>query len=516
MLVSVAFYLARGLAVMAADQPSFSAIEVLIKQSKLQQAEVQLQSILRAQPTSYRAEDLLGQVRVRQGKYDQAEALFRRAVQHNPKSEDACVSLASLLRDERRTSEAIAQYVDCQKLSPQRTDNAVELAMLLQQAGEYEKSLRIASTIPPAARPAKLLPALAADYLALGKSEPANKAVGEVLAHASTDPDIVPELANIFLQKGLANDAAELLRIAQGRQKNTSSFLAAVARAQAARGDRQQARETITKALQMDPNSIAALSTAAELAEIAHEWDAAAGFLDRALSAGPPRSDLLQQAVYVAMKKPDLLSAHAVALQWHSQRPDDPDGAMALATVLIEGSYFGEAQPLLAKVLAYAPNDKRAQLAMGVVDFYTGNMSEARRLLTASLGQGPDDSTAHYFLGQIAKQQGDIADAVIQMNRSLAVNPDNARVLGALGQLYLQQDDPEKARSALENAIAKAPAEPQNHYELARTYNKLGMKEEAQQQLQLYEKLRPKRPTEALPGQPAVPQQATPPGAKND
>ena len=500
---------------MAADPPNFSAIEVLVKQSKLQQAEIQLQSILQVQPTSYRAEDLLGQVRVRQRKYDEAEALFRRAVEHNPKSEEVCVSLASLLRDERRTSEAITQYVACQKLSPQGTGNAVELAVLLQQAGEHEKSLRIASTIPPAARYTKLLPTLAADYLALGKSEPAQRAVGEVLAHASTDPDIVPELANIFLQNGSTNDAAELLRIAQGAQENTPAFLATVARAQAARGDRQQARETITKALEMDPNSIEALSAAAELAEIANEWDAAAGFLDRALSAGPPRSDLLQQLVFVEMRRPDLPSAHAIALQWHSRRPDDPAGTMALATVMIEASHYGEAKALLAKVLAYAPENKRAQLGMGLADFYTGNLSEASKFLTASLGQGQEDSTAYYLLGQISKQQGDITDAVIQMNRALAANPDSPRALGALGQLYLEQNSLEKARSALENAVAKAPDDPQNHYELARTYNKLGMKEEAQQQLQLYDKLRPKRPTEALPSQPAVPQQP-PPAAKND
>jgi len=491
---------------MTVDQPNFSAIETLIKQSKLELAETQLQSILRKQPANYRAEDLLGQVRLRQGKYDEAEALFRRALQHNPKSEKACVSLASLLRDERRTDEAIAQYQTCQKLAPQKTGNTAELAILYQQAGEYEKSLRLASAIPPVARSTKLLPVLAADYLALGKSEPAHKAVGEVLAHASVDPSIVPELATAFLQHGMASDAAELLKIAQTQQENTPAFLAAVAQAQAAGGDQRQARETVMRALQMDSKSVEALSTAAVLAETTNDWDAAAGFLDRALAVGPARSDLLQQVVYVQIKKHDLVAAHDIAQRWHQLRPNDPAGTMALATVLIEGNHSGEAKPLLEKVLATAPSDKRAQVAMGLADYNTGNLPAAITYLTASLGQGPEDSTAHYYLGLIAKQQGDMERAVDQMNRALAINPGNPRTLGALGQLYLQQNELEKARPLLEKAVENVPEEPQNHYELARVYNKLGMKDEAQQQLQLYEKLRNKRPTEASPSQPGPPQ----------
>ena len=62
------------------------------------------------------------------------------------------------------------------------------------------------------------------------------------------------------------------------------------------------------------------------------------------------------------------------------------------------------------------------------------------------------------------------------MEQSVAVQPHNPRAFGQLGQLYLQQNDLPKARVALEKAIAQAPDEPQNHYELARVYNKLAMK----------------------------------------
>lgn len=141
---------------------------------------------------------------------------------------------------------------------------------------------------------------------------------------------------------------------------------------------------------------------------------------------------------------------------------------------------------------------------MGVVQYNAGDLAAAKKYLTAAIG-GPDDGNAHYFLGLVAKQQGDDSEAIAEMEHSVAVQPRNPRAFGQLGQLYLQKNDLPKARAALEKAIQQAPDEPQNHYELARVYNKLDLKSESEEQLKLYQKLRPQRP-QSPPGE-SVPQQ---------
>ena len=169
----------------AAQEPNFAAIETLIRQSKLDEADKQLQAILQKQPDNARAETLLGMVRRKQGNWTEAEAFFRRAVAGNPKSLEACENLASLLRDEARWPEAVAQYEACRKLAPGSTKIAAELAVAYEKNGDYAKSLAIARKIPEASRPTKLLPAMAADYLAMRNSEQAQQAIGQVLQHAS-------------------------------------------------------------------------------------------------------------------------------------------------------------------------------------------------------------------------------------------------------------------------------------------------------------------------------------------
>jgi tetratricopeptide (TPR) repeat protein len=477
----------------AAQDTNLVAIQILIRQSKLDDADSQLQAILQKQPTNAKALTMLGIVRRQQGNWPEAETAFRRSSAAAPQSLEACESLANLLRDETRWPEAVTQYEKCRKLAPRNFNIAADLAIAYQKNGDYSKSLSIVKTIPPVNRPQRLLPVVAADYVALKDSQNRDAAIAEVLRHAPSDPELVPALANSFLDHGMTKDAADMLQIARPHQKVTPSFLCAVARAQAASGQIQEARQSIDQAIRLNPKSQDTLGVAASLAILWGQWDKALEFLDAALAAGPPRTDLLQSVVFAELRKPDLQAAHAVAQRWYELRPEETAGALAYAVVLVEGNHWGEAKPLLEKVLSQSPNDKGAQLAMGVVRYNAGDLAASKQYLTASIG-GPDDGNARYFLGLIAKQQGDYPEAIVELEQSVAVQPHNPRAFGQLGQLYLQQNDLPKARAVLEKAIEQAPDEPQNHYELARVYNKLDLKAESEEQLKLYQKLRPQRP----------------------
>jgi len=477
---------------------SLAAIESLIRQSKYDDAAAQLQQILAKQPSSARALTLLATLQTKEGNWPEAETLNRRAVATNPKSVEACVSLATLLRDEARWPEAAAQYESCRKLVPSNTKIAAELASVYERAGEYAKSLTAAMSIPAASRPTSLLPVIASDYFATNQPDKASEAVAQVLRHAGEEPSIVPALANSLIDLGMYRDAAELLRITEAHHAARADFLAAEARVQAAGGDTQQARKTFDQAVKMSPKSQSVLAAGASLAIAWKQWDKALEFLDAALSAGPPRSDLLQMVVFVELQKRDLQAAHGIAQRWYTMRPEESASALAFAVVLVEGNHWGEARPLLEKVLTTNPNDKGARLAMGVVQYNAGDLAAAKKYLNGALGGGPDDANAHYFLGLIAKQEGNPSAAVAQLERAVEIQPKNAKALGQLGQLYLQQNELPKARTALEKAIQQAPEEPQNHYELARVYNKLGLKEQSAEQIKLYEQLRPQRPQQPL------------------
>jgi predicted Zn-dependent protease len=93
------------------------------------------------------------------------------------------------------------------------------------------------------------------------------------------------------------------------------------------------------------------------------------------------------------------------------------------------------------------------------------------------------------MLGMVAKQAGDIPKATEEMEASLAGNPNKMEALSSLGQFYLQLGDAEKAKTVLERAIQKGSLDSQNHYQLAQAYRKLGMNNEAREQMEIFRKL---------------------------
>src|SRR5271167_2098365 len=74
----------------AAQESSLAAVQTLIRKSKLDDADKQLQAILHEQPTNAKAMVLLGIVHRQQGNWADAEVLFRRATTARPQLLDAC------------------------------------------------------------------------------------------------------------------------------------------------------------------------------------------------------------------------------------------------------------------------------------------------------------------------------------------------------------------------------------------------------------------------------------------
>jgi tetratricopeptide (TPR) repeat protein len=465
-----------------------SSVETLIREGKLDQASRDLQAALQKNPNDVHALTLLGSVRRKQGNYRQAESLWMKAAQSDPNAIEPVENVAKLYAAEDRVDEAVQLYEALLGASPNAKFQS-ELADLYQKQGKYQKSLDLAQAVPANSRPDHVLVVIVADYIGLKRTDALQKAVDDVVHRAPANPDLIPQLANVLLDHGMVPDATELLRLAGKHQRITANYLAALAKAQAMSGQREQAQTTIAKALQLDPKSRDALIVAGRMAGISGNWSSAMSYLQRAQKTGPPTPDLLQNLVLACMRANDLQAAHNAALDLLEIQPESPDAALTMCAVLIRAAHWGEADPLVDKVLAARPGDKKALVAKGVVDYNLGRIDDAQRHLTASLGEGSGDAEANYYLGLVAKQNGDLPTAANFMESSLKSGPDNVSAMTALGQVYLALGDAEKARPVLEQAASKVPKDSQTHYQLALAYKKLGLSDKAREQMALFQQL---------------------------
>jgi tetratricopeptide (TPR) repeat protein len=330
---------------------------------------------------------------------------------------------------------------------------------------------------------------MVADYIGLKRNDDVQKAVPEIFKRAPANPEIVAQLANVFLQAGMVGDASELLKLAQTHLKPTASLLTAQANVQARSGHADEARATIKRALELDPNNTDALWGAARLAGNAGEWKQAVEYIKRMQKLTPPQNQVLQNLVYASLQINDLQTAHDAALDLRDLEPNSLDSVLVLSAVLIQGLQWGEAEELVTKALERFPDDKRLRYSAGMAEFNMGKLDDAEHNLRASLGQGAPDAEVYYSLAMMAKQRGDIPGAIELLKNVLAINAKHHKALLSLGQLYLQTNEIEPARAVLERAITEAPDDPQNHYQLAMAYRRLGMAEKAKSQMEEFQKL---------------------------
>ena len=487
LLISASFYTPVSQAESRASA-KISA-ETLFREGKLDQASRDLQAALETNPNDVHALTLLGTVRRKQGEYRQAESLWIKAAQADSTAVAPVENLAKLYAEEEHTDIAVQAYESLLNASPKNPRFSAALADLYQKQGQYQKSLDLIESIPSTSRSDHLLVVRVADYIGLKQSDDLQKAVDAVLHRAAGDPDLVPQLANVLMDHGMGPDAGELLRTAGQHQKITANYLAAAAKMQAMSGQRQAAGETLKKALQLDPKSRQALFVAGRLAATVGNWKLADSYLEQMRKTGPPTPEYLQLLVLVDMRINDLVAAHDAGLELMHIQPDSPDAALTMCAVLIRAAHWGEADPLLDKVLAIRPGDKRALVGKGVVDYNMGRIDDAQKHLTASLGEGNGDPEADYYLGLIAKQKGDFPASASYLESALKGGPDNVDAMTALGQIYLAMGEAEKAKPLLEQAAARVPKDSQTHYQLAIAYKKLGLTDKAREQMALFQQL---------------------------
>ena len=472
----------------AQQTPELTQVSALIRQGQLDLAEKRLQRVLARQPHSANAHNLLGIVYFRQQRYEEAERSLRSAIKDDPKRVDAIRNLGEVYVAEGKADAAEKAYGDAVKLVPGDAKSNLALAMLYQNAGEYQRSLEAASRIASAQRTPNLLPILAADYVGLNQPEKAELEIRGMLQVAAKNPDLVPQFAGFLLERGAVGDADELLKTAAQRQKPTENFLYQVARVEALRGDRAQARQTLTDVLEQSPDCLQALVEAGRLAGLDADWKKAARFLERATRLAPQRVDILQGLVTAQLDSHQSLGALRTSKKLMALQPDDLRSFYFLALAQAGNQEWPEARSSADKVLQSHPDDREMNLTMAAAAYNTNDLAEARKHLDVCLKQNPSDAGALYFLGLIQKTEGDSAGAIQTLASSVGLDPKNAEAQSALGGLYLQQGDLSRAREALEHAVQLWPEAPDNHYKLALVYTRSGLPDKAKEQLETYKK----------------------------
>ena len=270
---------------------------------------------------------------------------------------------------------------------------------------------------------------LAAQYLRDRKTREADEILRELTALSENNPPVAVVLGHLYAQAGRYDEALRQLRSAAEREPRNASWLIEVARVQMARGDAAGTRDSLQKALVIDPDSVTAnaLMTGLELKD---------GKKDQALA----------RVARVRKAHPDDASAALL----------DGDVSFAQGDFAAAARAFDDAWRMTPSSGA-AIRIYRARAA--------GHLPSPTATLSSWLQKQPRDITARLVLAQSLLEQGSSKEAIIQYERVIADGAPGAMALNNLGWLYQQVHDP-RAEATAKRAYELAPDAP----EIADTY----------------------------------------------
>lgn len=313
------------------QKSSLQAAAQAISAGKLEQAETELQSVLRLTPDDSAALDLLGVIRILQHREPAAEKLFIRVVQENPNFAPGQAHLGLLYFQMGRPLEAAPHLREAVRIDPTRTDAAGALLRILQDqsqaavdAGDPEKALGLLSQARRyAPENADVQFGFGVLALRLSLLQDAIDAFQRTLEIRPKDPLAVYNLGRVWMGLSKFEDArqqfAEYIKI---RPDDPSGYCA-LGMTLAALERTQEARTEFERSIELAPTQTESYYRLGLLELQSREFEAASQHLRRVLDRQPAHAPALGALGKVAFEQKHY--AEAVLLL---QQAIDIDSAM--------------------------------------------------------------------------------------------------------------------------------------------------------------------------------------------
>lgn len=169
--------------------------------------------------------------------------------------------------------------------------------------------------------------------------------------------------------------------------------------------------------------------------------------------------------------------------------PTDPRNINLLGNVYallvpakVEGSY-DKAVETFKKVQELDPRNPIHRLTLAQLAFSAGRTDEARKYVDEALALKSNYSDAIFALVQMDIAAGNVDAAIQHANAVTTLEPDNAVRYFQLGVLFLSVDRRAEAVATLERAVALDQNYANARFYLALTYDAMGQKDKAREQL---------------------------------
>jgi cytochrome c-type biogenesis protein CcmH/NrfG len=468
----------------------------------LASAEIELRQAVKLEPNNPEFLGTLGTLLAMDKKLEESAALFHKALQLAPADYTSRRYLAANLWQLHRYSEAKRELETILREHPNDPHSRLLLGMVSENSGDYATAAKMLSSVPDEVekRPESMA-ALARSYYHLHEQAKARATLQRLPSHASNATALLLG-AEIADQAGDHNEAEQLLKSISDSASNSMDIRYRKAKVQYHAGHFAECEKT----LQLTDGSVGTAEAYNLLGWCDHRLnkpkEATAAF-EQAIALAPAA-----ESNYVDLIK--VLEAHnflRVAL-------DAANHAAALfpnsaAVFNLKGSIesrllqFTDAVASYSHALQLDRTNANSILGLARAQASAGQISDATSTFNTAIQRFPKDARikvayAEILLKQMETGDSDAKSRAEQLLRSaIAIDALNAEALYQLGNIELNDGRSEEARRHLEQAVKLLPQSSQPHFALARAYRRLNRSNDAEREMDLYNKLKASEPQRA-------------------
>lgn len=439
-------------------------------------------TLRKTMPDNPIARNLEGAAQFGKGDIAGARKTFQDALEAHPDFHGARMQLAQIDRHEKKPDQARARYMQILEQSPKHVGAMVALSELLQAAKNNDDAIawlkRAADTNPEAIMPRMRLVGL---HGRLRQFKKALAVAQEMDRNVRDNASVIEVLGRAETTAGeVISAAATFARLAALRPKS-ARVLGLVAGAQIASKNLPLARDTLKRAIELDPKFLPVRIALIELETRDGKFNRAMKLATalRKSQSSSSVGDMLVGDVFMRQKKfEDATKAYEAGFA------KSASSALAIRRYKARNR-AGHTNAALAELKDWvvANKDRAGRHVLASAYISTSRFDDAIQESEALLFDDPKNAVLLNNLAWLYQQKKD-KRAVEYAERALKQAPRSAAVMDTLGWILLDTDDRSRGLDLLRKAKSLAPRHGDIHYHFAVALNRNGKKAEARRELQ--------------------------------
>jgi tetratricopeptide (TPR) repeat protein len=235
-----------------------------------------------------------------------------------------------------------------------------------------------------------------------------------------------------------------------------------------------EARKTLERVAQLDPQNPAHLLELARLAEDAKDHEGALGYLAHARDLAPDmaRIHFLFGLIAGEMNLP--IEARQSLDKALAIEPDNPDYNYAMGSAILQTRDAATAASYFQKFVKAKPADAKGHFALGVAEFTAGDYANAKQEMRIAGNSPMIAPAAQYYLGRIARLEGDLDQAQSRLNQAVTLMPKFSEAHTELARIAMLKGNLPEAHLQLDRALQLKPESFQANEQLLILYKRTG------------------------------------------